>query len=104
MHDLASRTVTDVSGVPTSRELPVLLGAHTDNPETLLLIGTPDSTGVVHVRAWSADDWGAAPGVSAERASVILTWIEQQAAAGRSMNQSLYALRLWLRGEGSALR
>ena len=83
-----------------SRELPLLLGALPDSPETLLLIGTPDSAGVVHVRGWSADDWSAPPGARAERASALLEWLERQASSGRTMNQSLYAVRLWLRGEG----
>jgi hypothetical protein len=40
--------------------------------------------------------------VRAERATSLLQWLEAQSAAGRSMNQSLYALRLWLRREGNA--
>ena len=69
-----------------------------------MLIGVPGSDGVVHVRAWSASDWSAPPRTRAERASALLHWLEEQSAAGRSMNQSLYALRLWLRGEGSESR
>ena len=42
-----------------ARELPLLLGRHRDQSETLLLIGVPDNTGIVHVRGWSADDWSA---------------------------------------------
>ena len=89
-----------------ARELPLLLGAQNGSPETLLLISVPDAKGVVHVRGWSAEDWSAPPGARAERASMLLEWLERQAAAGRSMNQSLYAVRLWLRGEGggSAIR
>jgi hypothetical protein len=85
-------------------ELPVLLGAVADAPETLLLIGTPGDDGVVHVRVWSASDWSAPPRGRAERASALLQWIEEQSAAGRSMNQSLYAVRLWLRREGNQPR
>ncbi|MEO8621241.1 MAG: hypothetical protein ABI625_09255 [bacterium] len=87
-----------------SRELPLLLGRKGDQAETLLLIGVPDSAGIVHVRGWSAEDWGAPPGTRAERASSLLEWIERQLATGRPMNQSLYAVRLFLRGEGSAPR
>ncbi len=83
-----------------ARELPLLLGRHQDQSETLLLIGAPDSTGIVHVRGWSADDWSAPPGSRAERATSLLEWLEKQASLGRTMNQSLYAIRLWLRGEG----
>jgi hypothetical protein len=88
----------------TAGELPVLLGAVADAPETLLLIGTPGDDGVVHVRVWSASDWSAPPRGRAERATALLQWIEEQSAAGRSINQSLYAVRLWLRREGSPPR
>ena len=84
----------------TARELPLLLGRHKEQAETLLLIGVPDSGGIVHVRGWSADDWSAPPGARAERATSLLEWLEKQASSGRTMNQSLYAVRLWLRGEG----
>jgi hypothetical protein len=85
-------------------ELPVLLGASAGAPETLMLIGTPGTDGVVHVRAWSASDWSAPPRSRAERATALLQWLEEQSAAGRSMNQSLYAVRLWLRREGTPPR
>ena len=87
-----------------ARELPLLLGRSGDLAETLLLIGVPDSTGIVHVRGWSAEDWSAPPGSRAERAATLLEWIERQGSSGRPMNQSLYAVRLWLRGEGNAPR
>ena len=86
------------------RELPVLLGAGAGAPETLLLIGTPGDDGVVHVRVWSASDWSAPPRSRAERAMSLLQWLEDQSALGRTMNQSLYALRLWLRREGKPPR
>ena len=86
------------------REIPLLLGPSATGPETLMLIGVPGQDGVVHVRAWSASDWSAPPRTRAERAAALLRWLEEQSAAGRSMNQSLYALRLWLRGEGSTPR
>ena len=87
-----------------ARELPLLLGRSGDLAETLLLIGVPDSAGIVHVRGWSAEDWSAPPGSRAERAATLLEWIERQGSSGRPMNQSLYAVRLWLRGEGNAPR
>ena len=88
----------------TGRELPLLLGHHGDLAEALLLVGVPDGDGIVHVRGWSADDWSAPPGARAERATTLLAWLERQVSSGRTMNQSLYAVRLWLRGEGSAPR
>jgi hypothetical protein len=87
-----------------ARELPLLLGRHGDVAEMLLLVGMPDSAGIVHVRGWSAEDWSAPPGSRAERASALLNWVERQVATGRTMNQSMYAVRLWLRGEGSPPR
>jgi hypothetical protein len=84
------------------RELPLLLGAGKGTPESLLLIGAPDGAGMVVVRRWTAEDWSAVPSPRPERAEALLHWLEEQSAAGRSMNQSMYALRLWLRGEGQA--
>jgi hypothetical protein len=83
-----------------ARELPLLLGAGAGVPESLLLIGAPDEAGMVLVRRWTADDWSAVPSPQAERAEKVLEWLNAQLAAGRSMNQSAYAMRLWLRGEG----
>ncbi len=84
-----------------ARELPLLIGPGRGTPETLMLIGAPDASGVVHVRRWTADDWGAPPRTSAERAETLLKWLEVQARESRTMNQSIYTVRLWLRGEGS---
>jgi hypothetical protein len=87
-----------------ARELPLLIGAGPAMPETLMLIGAPDPEGVIHVRRWTADDWSAPPRTSAERADTLLKWLEVQQRAGRTMNQSLGAVRLWLRGEGGSTR
>jgi hypothetical protein len=94
----------DAGGATAPGELPLLLGSSANAPETLFLIGVPGDDDVVHVRVWSAHDWSAPPKSRAERASALLKWLEAQSAAGRSMNQSLYALRLWLRREGTAPR
>jgi hypothetical protein len=97
--------MSDGDGIPAGgRELPLLLGPSSSAPESLLLIGVPDAGGVVHVRVWTAKDWSAPPRARAERAAAFLEWLEAQSKAGRSMNQSLYALRLWLRGEGAGDR
>ena len=82
------------------REMPLLIGPGTGTSEMLILLGVPDTSGVLHVRSWTADDWSAPPRVRAERAETLLQWLESQVQAGRTMNQSLYAVRLWLRGEG----
>ena len=66
-----------------------------------MLIGAPDARGVVHVRSWTADDWSAPPQSARERADdAARSGSRRRRSAGRSMNQSLYAVRLWLRGEG----
>jgi hypothetical protein len=95
-------TAPDVSS--GARELPVLLGAFGETPESLLLIGVPDGAGIVHVRGWSAEDWSASPRTRAERAATLLEMLERQFEIGRAINQSIYAIRLWLRGEGTAPR
>lgn len=87
-----------------ARELPLLIGSGHAMPETLMLIGAPDAAGVVHVRRWTADAWSAPPRASAERADTLLRWLEVQSSAGRTMNQSLTTVRLWLRGEGGTIR
>ena len=93
----------DAAGTTSApREMPLLIGPGGGAPETLFLIGVPGDDDVLHVRVWSANDWSAPPKVRAERATALLKWLEAQSAAGRSMNQSLYALRLWLRREGTA--
>ena len=87
-----------------ARELPLLIGPGRGTPESLMLLGAPDAGGVVHVRTWTADDWTAPPRTSAERADTLLKWLEVQESVGRTMNQSHYTVRLWLRGEGAATR
>lgn len=81
-------------------ELPLLVGPGAGETERLILIGAPDGDGMVHLRAWTADDWAAPPRGRDERAERFLEWIDVQRKAGRTMNQSPSALRLWLRGEG----
>jgi hypothetical protein len=84
---------------PAPDELPVLIGG-AGTAEVLLLVGVPQG-GRVTVRRWSGDDWSAAPALVTEDVMHLLAWIEAQAAAGRTLNQSLYGVRLWLRREGA---
>lgn len=90
-------------GGDAPRELPLLMGGGHGEPETLMLVGEPRD-GRVAVRRWTSDDWSASPGLRMEESAVLLQWIEAQAARGRTLNQSLYAIRLWLRGSGAAPR
>jgi hypothetical protein len=89
-----------VSDAP--RELPLLMGAARGEPERLMLIGAPDGRGMVRVRAWSSEDWGAMPAAREEARDRLLEWIEARARAGHSLNQSLDTVRAWLRGTGAA--
>jgi hypothetical protein len=91
--------VSDDGSIP--RELPLLVGRGGDEPETLLLLGVPRD-GRVTVRRWSAAAWDEAAEPRVEDAAALLRWVEAQASAGRSLNQSVYGVRLWLRGEGTA--
>ncbi len=84
------------------RELPLLMGPARGEPERLMLIGVPDARGMVRVRAWSSDDWGATPATREEARDGLLEWIEARARAGHSLNQSLDTVRAWLRGTGAA--
>lgn len=78
-------------------EFPVILGAAAGAPETLLVIGRPRD-GRVHVRAWSGADWSAPPRDRDVDATQLLDEIERAQHAGRRVNQTLYAVRLWLSG------
>ena len=93
-----------VADSSAARELPLLIGPGRGTAESLMLLGAPDASGVVHVRTWTADDWGSPPRTSAERADTLLRWLDVQRQAGRTMNQSLTTIRLWLRGEGGTTR
>lgn len=81
------------------RELPLLLGDSGEEPETLLLIGEP-AGGDVLLRRWTAADWSLPPVPERRSAAAVLRWLEGEASRGRRLNQSMYALRLWLRGQG----
>jgi hypothetical protein len=91
----------DVDRVP--QELPLIVGAGAGEPETLVLIGAPRQGRVV-LRRWSSAAWGDSAAPREEDAAAFLRWVEAQAASGRTLNQALYAVRLWLRGEGTAPR
>ena len=93
-----------MSDSSTPQEMPLLLGGTKDAPEMLMLIGVPAANGIVHVRGWTSDDWSAVPTTRAERAGMLLQWIEGEAKRGRTLNQSLYSLRLWLGGDERATR
>ena len=78
------------------REMPVLLGAWHGEPETLLLIGAPDEHAHVALRRWDARNWSASPHSSLVSAGGLCANLESEISAGRSANQSAYAIREWL--------
>ncbi|HYD51058.1 MAG TPA: hypothetical protein VEA99_00470 [Gemmatimonadaceae bacterium] len=78
-------------------ELPVLIGAGAGAPEALLLLGRP-AAGRVRVREWSGQNWSAPPRDRDVDTAALLGEIERAQQAGRRLNQSLYAVRLWLSG------
>ena len=86
----------------SARELPLLIGRGRDGAEELLLLAPPRD-GRVAVRRWSGAAWAEPPAVRTEDAATLLRWVEAQASAGRSLNQSLYAVRLWLTGDGNRI-
>jgi len=88
--------------VSEARELPLLMGPGHGEPERLLLIGAPNDEGMVHVRIWTSDDWSLPPRARDEPRDGLLEWIESMARAGHSLNQSLTAVRSWLRTGGAA--
>jgi len=78
-------------------EFPVILGAGGGAPETLLVIGRPRE-GRVQVREWSGADWSRPPREREVATAHLLDEIERAQHAGRRVNQTLYAVRLWLSG------
>jgi hypothetical protein len=83
-----------MSDVPD--ELPVLIGPGQGEPETLILISTPNDGGEVKTRSWTAADWSAVPKAGATPAAALYQRLESASKHGRTMNQSLTQLRLWL--------
>ncbi len=81
----------------TPSELPVLVGPGDGETETLMLISAPDAHGTVHIRRWSASDWSLAPSSHEMAAPKLYEWLEHAQRVGRTVNQSLTQLRLWLR-------
>lgn len=91
--------MSGTDGMPA--EMPLLMGPGKGEPERLMLLGAP-AKGRVVIREWTGDDWSASASSRLEDAESLLRWIEAQAASGRTLNQSLYGVRLWLRGQSVA--
>lgn len=81
-------------------ELPILIGGGgAGEPEQLIIVGARRADGTVPTVAWSGADWSAAPDRRDRRADALLEEIERASRAGRSINQELFLVRRWLRGE-----
>jgi hypothetical protein len=83
-----------------SETLDVLVGGGGGRPEKLMLIERPTADGRVSLRAWTSDDWSAAPRSSECSASGLLSEIEDAVRQGRSVNHELTVVRRWLRSRG----
>jgi hypothetical protein len=83
-----------------SETLDVLVGGGRSAPETLMLIERPTADGRVRLRAWTSDDWSAAPRPSERSAAELLSEIEHAVHQGRSVNHELTVVRRWLTSRG----
>ena len=78
-------------------ELPIIVAGGTGEPEGLVLVGRP-AAGRVRIRQWSGGDWGRAAVERTVTTDALLDELEDLQRAGRRLNQSVYAIRLWLSG------
>jgi|GEM_PF-1766450 len=80
--------------------LTVQVGAGAGEPERLLHLSRPVD-GMVRVREWTGESWNT-PAVEREMpAEVLLHAFEEAARERRRLSEALYAIRLWLTGQGS---
>ena len=83
-----------------SETLDLLVGGGGGTPEKLMLIERPTTDGRVRLRAWTSEDWSAAPTSSECSATELLSDIEDGVRRGRSVNQELTVVRRWLQSRG----
>ena len=83
-----------------SETLDVLVGGAGGTPEKLMLIERPTADGCVRLRAWTSEDWSAAPTSSECSASGLLEEVERAVREGRSVNHELTVVRQWLQSRG----
>ena len=76
-------------------ELPILLGGG-GAAEVLILVTPPDTSGTVWTHTWSGADWSAPALVRERPAAELLSELEHEVRSGRTMNQELYRVRLFL--------
>lgn len=84
--------------VPTGTELPILLGGG-GAAEVLILVSRPTRDGTVWTHTWSSADWSAPAVVRERSARDLLEEVEREVRTGRTINQEMYRVRGWLRGE-----
>jgi hypothetical protein len=80
--------------------LDLLVGGGGGTPEKLMLIERPSADGRIRLRAWTSDDWSAAPTSSECNASGLLEEVERAVREGRSVNHELTVVRRWLQSRG----
>lgn len=84
--------------VPTGAELPILLGGG-GAAEVLILASRPSHDGTVWTHTWSSVDWSAPAVVRERSARDLLEELEHEVRSGRTINQEMYRVRGWLRGD-----
>jgi hypothetical protein len=80
--------------------LTVRIGGKPGLPERLLRISRP-AGGRVVTREWTSDSWNTAGEERERSAAELLAQIEAAFAAGHSVSEEMYGLRLWLTGQTS---
>lgn len=78
-------------------ELPIIVAAGSGEPEGLILVGRP-SAGRVSLRQWSGGEWGSDALERTVATDALIDELDDLQRSGRRLNQSLYAIRLWLSG------
>ena len=90
---------SDAEPAPTGAELPILLGGG-GAAEVLILVSRPARDGTVWTHTWSSTDWSAPAAVRERSARDLLEELEHEVRSGRTINQEMYRVRGWLRGDG----
>ena len=79
--------------------LTVQVGGGQGEPERLLHVSRPVG-GLVRVREWTSEGWGAPPTERELSADALLNALERAAQQRRRLSQEIYRIRQWLTGQG----
>lgn len=78
-------------------ELGVLIAGSEQEPERLVMIGTP-ANGRVHVREWSARNWAGPPDERDEPIEAVYALCQRAHDERRRLSAGLLEIRAWLDG------